>query len=203
MDYLKKLIAIIFIFSFGCIEQKPPVPNPGMKEEIENLTTESSRKSFLEQILKDDQKVRGDERQKLLLKYGNDSKEVMDYTKSQWAMDSINLLKITAYLEVFGYPSKEVLGKDASTAPWIVVHHCTDPYTRNYYFEALYKAYLNEDLDYNQMSLYLGRTYDFIFRKSFEMESPFKPDDKINALIEALDLNERKEKVLETVSNDE
>jgi hypothetical protein len=174
-----------------------------MKKEIENLTTAASKNSYLEQILKDDQKVRGDEEQELLLKYGKDSKEVMEYTKAQWTMDSTNLLKITSFLQAYGYPSKEKLGKEVATAPWIVIQHCTDPYTRNFYFEDLYDAYLNEDLDYNQMSLYLGRTYDFIFRKSFEMESPFKPNDKIDALIEALDLNERKEKVLKDISNDE
>jgi len=162
-----------------------------IEQQIEGLETGEDKRRFLEKILEDDQKVRDGKDSELMLKYGKDSKEHMEYVQAQWRQDEINLIKIEKYLEKFGYPSKNELGKDAAIAPWLVIHHSTDTQIRNRNFEVLYEAYLREDIDATAMSLYLGRTYEFTYGKRFRMESPYKSEDEINQLIKELDLKEK------------
>ncbi|HFA47851.1 MAG TPA: hypothetical protein ENJ95_02395 [Bacteroidetes bacterium] len=188
-----KFILIVFLILFcGCAE-KTKKEISAIEEEISQLNSIEDKKLYLEKILEDDQAVRNSEKSaELMLKYGNDSEEYMEYVKTQWKQDEINLHKIEAYLKKFGYPKNDEMGKNAVTAPWIVIHHQTDTGIRNRNFEILYKAYLNGDIDDTAMSFYLGRTYEFTFRERFKMESPFKSEDEINKLIEKLNLEEEK-----------
>jgi hypothetical protein len=163
------------------------------ENEINSLETDEAKRGFLEKIYKDDQQVRdGKKEAELLLTYGKDSKEHMDYVQAQWKQDEINLQKIETYLGKYGYPKKDELGKEAALAPWIVIHHSTDTGIRNRHFEILYQAYLTGDIEDTAMSLYLGRTYEFTFKESFEMKSPYRSEDKINQLIKKLNLEEKK-----------
>ena len=191
----KAIITFTIISLFGCNGQEHQ--NDGKANEIQNeilqLETANSKKIYLENILKDDQALRnGEKSAELILKYGKDSKEHMEYVKAQWKQDEINLRKIEAYLKKYGYPKKNELGKDAAIAPWIVIHHSTDTEIRNRNFKILYQAYLTGDIDDNAMSMYLGRTYEFTFKERFRMESPYKSEDEINLLIEILNLDEEK-----------
>lgn len=191
-----KLILIITIaLIVGCNENVNK-EDLNIESEINNLKTEQDKIKFLEAILEEDQKVRdGEKVAALMLKYGKDSKEYMEYINAQWKQDEINLQKIEIYLKTFGYPNKKSFGKDAAIAPWLVIHHSTDLGVRNRNFEYLYAAYLIEDIDDTAMSMYLGRTYEFTFRERLRMESPYKPEDEINQLIEKLNLEEKKAKV--------
>ena len=71
-----------------------------------------------------------------MLKYGKDSEEHMEYVKAQWRQDEINLIKIEKYLEIHGYPEKE-LGGQATTAPWMVIHHVQGYEVRERNFEKI------------------------------------------------------------------
>jgi hypothetical protein len=200
-----KIVKIIFLFSlisiFGCNGQsnQSGEKSNGIEYEIQQLETADSKKAYLEQILADDQAVRnGEISAGLMLKYGKDSEEYMEYVKAQWDQDEINLHKIETYLEEYGYPKKDELGKDAAIAPWLVIHHSTDTGIRNRNFEILYKAYLSGDIDDTAMSMYLGRTYEFTFRERFRMENPYKSEDEINQLIEKLNLEEEKANALQS-----
>lgn len=186
------LLIIPLVIIVGC-NTKQNKDYLNLKVDTSKLVTVKDKRNFLEQILEDDQKVRdGEAEAKLMLKYGKGSKEHMEYIKAQWRQDGINLKKIEAYFEKFDYPSKIELGRDAVTAPWLVIHHSTDTGIRDRHFEILYKAYLNGDIDDTAMSLYLGRTYEKIFGERHQMENPYKSEDQINQLIQKLDLDERK-----------
>ncbi len=185
---INKLAFIIVLFLFFGCNNKPNKQNSDIKSEIERLESVEDKKRYLEKILEDDQKVRGSKSQELMLQYGKDSKEHMDYIKAQWKQDEVNIQKVEAYFEKYGYPEKKIMGRDAALAPWSVIHHSTDIGIRNRNFGFLYDAYLNGDVDDTAMSMYLGRTYNFTYGESFNIESPFKPEDEINQLIEKLKL---------------
>jgi hypothetical protein len=193
----KVILAFTIVIIFGCNSQRNQNDEKAndIHNEIQQLETINSKKTYLENILEQDQLVRnGEKSSELVLKYGRDSEEYREYVKAQWKRDEINLRKIEAYLKKYGYPKKSELGKDAAIAPWIVIHHSTDTGIRNRNFEILYQAYLTGDIDDNAMSMYLGRTYEFSFKERFRMESPYKSEDEINRLIEKLNLEVEKAK---------
>jgi len=187
------LLTVTAIIIFGC-NGNLGTDYSYIYEDVGKLISEDDKRSFLEQVYKDDQKVRDNEKEaKLVLKYGKDSKEHMEFSKALWKQDEINLKKVDAYFERFGYPSKATLGRDAAIAPFFVIHHSTNTGVRNFYFEILYKAYLSGDIDDTAMSIYLGRTYKKTFGERHQMENPYRSEDQINELIRELGLEEKKE----------
>ncbi|MFT6320029.1 MAG: hypothetical protein ACJAT4_000951 [Granulosicoccus sp.] len=193
------ILGILILLLLGCGE-KAETENLEFEKVIESLNSNDDKRGFLEKVYEEDQKVRdGSKDAELMLKYGKDSKEHMEYIQAQWKQDEINLNKVEKYIEKFGYPKKKELGKDAAIAPWIVIHHSTDTAIRNRNFEILYKAYLAEDIDDTAMSLYLGRTYEFTFRERFRMENPYRSEDEINQLIKKLGLEKRKANVQKSI----
>ena len=132
-----KFILATFLILFLSCTGKESNGISELENEINKLESLEDKKQYLEKILEDDQKVRGIEGQELMLKYGKDSKEHMDYIKAQWKQDEINLRKIETYLGKYDYPKKDEMGRDVATAPWIVIHHQTDTEIRNRNFETL------------------------------------------------------------------
>lgn len=196
----KNIMLCIFLFLLYACNADKSIQNLDVFRDIEELHTDNDKRTYLENILKEDQLVRNSEKDAaIVMEYGKDSKEWMEYIKKQWRQDELNLKKIELYLSKFGYPSKTKLGNTASDAPWIVIHHATDIAVRNRHFKILYTAYLNNDIDDTQLSFYLGRTFRFVNREDFYIKSPFKPEDEINGLIEALDLHEEKLRVLQNL----
>lgn len=194
MKIRKIILAIIVISIFGCNgevnqsgEQLKEIEN-----EIRKLETTNAKKIYLEQILEEDQAVRdGEKSADLMLKYGKDSEEYMEYLKAQWKQDEINLIKIEKYLEIHGYPEKE-MGDMATTTPWMVIHHSQGYETRERNFEKVYEAYLKGDIDDGAISFYLGRMYEMKNGERLRMESPYRAEDEINQLIKELNLEKKK-----------
>jgi hypothetical protein len=119
--YALILLPLLFIV-LGC-SQKSKGSNSDYEKEILSLKTDEQKANYLKRILEDDQGVRdGAKSADLMLRFGKDSPEFMEYVEAQWAQDEINLSKIEKYLEIHGYPKKE-MGEDAITAPWMVIHH--------------------------------------------------------------------------------
>lgn len=189
------LTALLITLLLGCSEENNQ-HTIDIAGEIAILSTPEQHRQYLERISDDDQNVRSsEEAAEITLKYGKDSPEYLAYVRAQLRQDSINLLKVDQYLRKFGYPDKEVVGKEAANAPCLVIHHLTDTGLRNWYFEILYKAYLDGNINDTYMSLYLGRTYAFLHQEQFQMENPYTSKDEINGLIKALGLEEEQARV--------
>lgn len=196
---IEKVICLLFIIVLlGCKESEKN-EYAEFEEEIKALESDQSKKAYLEKVLEDDQKVRGTKGQEIMMKYGKDSKEEKDYIKAQWEMDDLNLFKVEKYMEIHGYPKKE-LGESATTAPWMVIHHSRHYDARERNFEKVYEGYLKGDIDDGAISFYLGRMYNMKNNKWIEIESPFKPEDEINLLIKELGLEDKKIKVQKLVN---
>ncbi len=164
-----------------------------------NLVNLEDKKQYLEKIFEDDQKVRGSHGQEIMLKFGKDSEEHRNYVQIQIDQDALNLKKVEQYLAQYGHPKESELGEIATITPWAVIHHANSYEERERNFVHLYRAYLQGDLDDGAISMFLGRMYQMQFGERFEMESPFKSEDEINALIEKLDLVDKKRKAQETM----
>jgi len=185
------LIGILLIFTTSC-KTTLPSSQTIIDKEIAALETLEDKKDYLEKIFDEDQGTRGPEGSDIMLQYGKDSKEFMDYVKAQWKQDELNLHKIEKYLEKYPYPDEDQFGWKAASAPWTVIHHQTDLDKRNRNFDTLYQAYKDGHLDDGALSFYLGRTYQFTFGKRLEMESPFQSKDEIALLIKELKLQKQK-----------
>lgn len=160
-------------------------------QEVQALTTVEDHKQYLEQIEADDQGIRQGNRGAMLkLQYGEDSEEYREYVQSFMAQDARNLLKIQAYLDQHGYPQWTEVGYQAASTPWLVVHHSSDPALRNSFFELFYRAYRNGNIDDNQFTMYLNRTYALLHGDLLTLESPYTTQEQIDTLVKLLDLSE-------------
>ncbi len=175
---------------------------PLIDSTFKKVKTLEEKKEYLEKIMEDDQKDRGGEAAEILLKYGKDSKEFVDFTKRQWKQDRINLIKIEKYIDKFGYPKKEIFGKEIAKIPYFVIHHAKGYEARERNFEVLYEAYLKGDIGSGTISSFLNRMYRIRNQQMFRMNSPFKIQDEIDQLIIELNLEEEKEEAHEKVNNE-
>lgn len=189
------LVFILLVFAACWACDRPQHQQALITQEVQQLKTNKQKRAYLEQIMKDDQAVRGEEGSNLMLAYGKDSEEYMDFVKTQWAQDELNLKKVEAYFAAYGYPDQRDVGRDAGFAPWLVIQHCTDPGTRNSFFEILYEAYLDKKLRDTEITFYLNRTYDFLFDERLVLENPYTTEDEINKLVTALELEDQKAKI--------
>ena len=201
MKISKILLATILVLIFAC-SGKVDTSDKQIKQiekEIQQLKGSTAKKMYLENILEDDQKVRnGDLSAKLVSKYGRDSPEHMEYVEKQWKQDEINLIKIEKYLDVHGYPNKQ-MGEKATTAPWMVIHHAQGYDIKERNFEVIYEAYLTDNIDDHAISFYLGRMYEMKNGERLRMNGPYQMKDEINQLIKGLNLEKEKEEVQKRV----
>jgi hypothetical protein len=154
------------------------------------LTTNQAKRAFLEEVLAKDRAVRmGSEEGRIIVKHGYGSAELYEYRKAQSDQDLANFESIGAYLEAYGYPKKDSLGKDATLTPYLVIHHQTDPGKRNQYFNYLYQAYQTGQISNRDFEKYLDRTYQILYRSIFDFGSDsLKTDEKIEMLMEEMKL---------------
>jgi len=193
MKITKLPFLFILLSIVGCNTQVNPVEE--IKKQVKQLETTEAKKLFLEKILEDDQKVRDSEKAAhLMMTYGKDSEEHMEYVRAQWKQDEINLIKVEAYLDTFGHPKKSEVG-DAADAPWLVIHHAQGYDVRERNFERIYEAYLRDDIDDGAISFYMGRMYQMKNGKRLDMENPFTTEDEVNRLIKELNLEEKQANV--------
>lgn len=178
---------ILLITFFSCTPNNIPNHN-SIENEIENLKTTEAKRSYLESIFRDDQKLRGGHGQQIMIKYGPDSKEYKEYIQHQIKQDAENLLKIETYMAKHRHPNKSEVGERAAVTPWAVIHHAQGYEVREKNFAILYQAYVQGDIDEGQLSMFLGRMYRIKNGHSFEMKTTHTAEDEINQLIIELNL---------------
>lgn len=171
----KTFYSIILLSVFACTN----VPENIIQREVEALKSLEDHKSFLEEIFAKDQ-----------------GKIEYTRTENEFALkndiNSINLIKIDCYLQQFEYPDRNELGEIAALTPWVVIHHyafADAVEIRLKYFDILEKAYQNGNIDDEQFSFYLNRTYQLKTGNSFHIEGTFTAEEKINKLYELLNIS--------------
>ena len=184
---IKRFLLCFALCSLGCKDKDSENPLP-INEEIAALKTLGQKNDYLEKIFRADQDIRDGRDSELVLKYGLDSPEVKSFHSKMESIDALNLEKIELYLKEFGYPNKDSVTTEAAMAPWIVIHHSMDVDKRKGFFSVLYQAYNDGFINTDQLELYLGRTYKFEYGTYPSGEGAYDPIEKINRLIEELNL---------------
>jgi hypothetical protein len=104
---------------------------------IEAKYNKPLRQELLE-ISKNDQEFRK-KRNIVIKEQGIDAKAVDSLTKLMLAMDSVNLVRIVAFLNKYGWQSPDQVGRDASTTQFLVIQHA-DLQTQIKYLPMIRKA---------------------------------------------------------------
>jgi hypothetical protein len=190
---MSKIVITIFLpFLIACNKnfesQNANADYSQIKMEIENLDSLQDKKKYLEGILQDDQSVRDHKiSSEIITQFGRDSKESHDFGKAMRQQDEINLYKVEYYLLVHEYPDKE-MGENATTAPWMVIHHAPEYEPRERNFRIIYDAYLKGSIGIDALSFFLGRMYEMKFGKRHRMENPYQMEDEVSQLMKKLGL---------------
>ena len=121
-------------------------------DHINSLKIDSSKfdkelMNLLAPILKDDQRYRGKEFDKMW--------------RQQARLDSINLKKIEPIISKRAYPSYKEVGLELADAIFLVLHHQSDVATRKKYLPYLEEAVMNKKLSQGFLDLYNDRTKRF------------------------------------------
>lgn len=182
---LSILSLLLLILTQGCKDNTNDTQTD-IVQEIKALTDDDAKRDFLELIFEKDQLVRKGDGE-IILEHGIDSEEFKTHTENMNTQDAENLAKIEYYLRVYRYPKKE-FGEIANMTPWLVIHHAGAYEDRVRNFPVLYKAYTQGDLDKGQFSMYLSRMYSHAKGAHPEMVGSYKEEDKINMMIETLEL---------------
>ncbi len=197
MRYLLPFLGLALLLNMAC-QDKQKAERLSIQEEIASLKTVKRKKAYLEDLFKEDQKLRQGQSSEIMARYGRNSPEDIKFTLQQIQQDSINLVKVEQYLSKYGYPNIKEVGDLAAQTPWAVIHHSSTYEERERNFEYLYGAYLDGNIDDGAISFYLGRMYEIRHGERLQMKSPFKAVDEINQLVDFLELTAKKKKVEES-----
>jgi hypothetical protein len=96
----------------------------------------------LEEILTDDQEYRG-KVDSVRKKYGLQSPEFKTLVKTINAKDSVNLIKVKAILDQYGWPGADIVGNSGALTVFLVIQHA-DLATQQHYLPALREAVRNK-----------------------------------------------------------
>ena len=130
------LFALAIVLLSSCKDDKKSFSELGLNK----LPTQKldSVANVLEIVYVDDQHLRQDY-QTIVKEFGLDSKQVKDFWGKQKKLDSINLIKVTAVIEKFGWLGIDEIGQEANSALFLVIQH-SDLNTQLKYLPILEKA---------------------------------------------------------------
>jgi len=153
--YLLVVGLVGFISCQQDIESKDKV-NEEQTEKIESNLNKSLAQQ-LDSILATDQKYRNPRaNESFKKKYGSDSKEVKERRKQMHEIDSINLIKVKAILDQFGWLGRSAVGEDGNVALFLVIQHA-DLETQEIYLPMLKEAVKNGKAEAADLALLVDR----------------------------------------------
>jgi hypothetical protein len=109
----------------------------------------------LDTIFKDDQKYRQDI-MTLMQKYGDTAKQVLNMAMKMRHNDSIDLIKIEAILDKYGWPSPKLVGEAGCGTVWVVIQH-SDLKTQERYLPMMRDAVKKGDAKASDLALLIDR----------------------------------------------
>lgn len=87
--------------------------------------------AILDTVMETDQKYRM-QFDDVMKKYGKESKEFKTLAKKMERADSINLIKVTAIIDKYGWPGPEMVGEAGNQAVFLVIQHADRETQRKY-----------------------------------------------------------------------
>lgn len=166
------LLLFCTVLGLSCASEQTSQYPPELQREVSQLISNEEKIAFLEKLYLGDQR---------------DRNTAIPH-KQLIANDSIRLQKMSAYLDVYGYPSRSKLSKSAADTPYIILHHAPTNTARHKYFPLMYKAMLDGNISDRTLASFLGRFQKIENGKWIEFDRPFTTEEEIDTLLEALDL---------------
>lgn len=177
---------------FSC-ENKPKEYVPEMaferqiKEEIGSLNNSLRKESYLLYINRLDKEPRIQE-EKVLENFGYESDEYKTIKEKISRTDIENLIRVEYYLEKYGYPDADSIGGLAVVTPIFILQHSPSYEKRASYFDMIYQAYLDKDIEADLLVIYLDGLHQLKFNEFLKIEGPYQPIEKVDVLLEKLEL---------------
>lgn len=100
-------------------------------KEREEANLDKTLVAILDTVYIEDQKYR-QQIDEIESKFGWESKEMQDHWKIIHEKDSINLIKVCKILDIYGWPSPDVVGRQGSSAIFLVIQHSELPIQEKY-----------------------------------------------------------------------
>jgi hypothetical protein len=186
------LFSALAIVILSC-ENQPKEYVPGMaferqiKEEIVSLNNSLRKESYLLYINRLDKEPRIQE-EKVLENFGYESEEYKTIKEKISRTDIENLLRVEYYLEKYGYPDADSIGGLAVVTPIFILQHSPSYEKRVSYFDMIYKAYLDKDIEADLLVIYLDGLHQLKFNEFLKIDGPYQPIEKVDVLLEKLEL---------------
>lgn len=98
--------------------------------------------AILDTVMQTDQQYRQQIRE-VEGKYGNPSKEMTELSEKINYYDSVNLIKVTAIIDKYGWPGPDVVGDEGNSAVFLVIQHA-DLTTQDKYLPVMREAVKNK-----------------------------------------------------------
>ncbi len=186
-------LLVISIAMLSC-ENEPKEYIPSMtfhrqvKEEIGSLDNSLRKESYLLYINRLDKEPRIQE-ETVVENFGYESEEHKTIKEKISRTDIENLIRVEYYLEKYGYPDADSIGGLAVVTPIFILQHSPSYDKRASYFEMIYQAYLDKDIEPDLIVIYLDGLHQLKFNEFLKIDGPYQPIEKVNILLEKLELN--------------
>jgi hypothetical protein len=144
--------AVVLITTVSCGQKKTEKQSAAgsvnsIAANVNALKADTSLKNALTMqllgIYEDDQKYR-QQLQGTFIKYGMQSKEVQELADQMNRMDTLNLVKVAAILDQYGWLGKDLVGQDGNSALFLVIQH-SKPEIRAKYLPMMRDAVKNNN----------------------------------------------------------
>jgi len=158
------------------------------KEIVKTLQSNSTKVAYLQGILSLDTEVREAERS-MVAKFGWNSAEHKASINKVKDAEKINLEKIEAFLDVYGYPDKQSLKSNSVDAPYTIILQINDLEAKERNFRHMYSAYRNKDLPGGSLANYMHKMYELKMGERMQLKNPFTEKFELDTLIRSLKLD--------------
>ena len=177
------LIVLLYgsMMFFGCWEM-PPKPAEIAKQ-VSQLETLEAKKLFLEKIITDIEAL--EIKEKTMRFSGSEEMEMLEKEKSNLSL--LNQMKISAYFDQYGYPSRAELGQYAAFAPYAVIYYVEGlDALKDDEFKYFYGAYRFNDIPEELFLSYLQLYYEKQIGARYRLDREVETTDNIEAIMDEL-----------------
>ncbi len=173
---MRAFCIILFCLSISCNFNK--TSEQIIEQEINSINTIEEQITFLENILKQNEKVRA-RRKRIFETYSQYSDAYKNVNFNMIRISGTNLSKVEAFLKKFDHPTPEKHGTKVADIPCIIIHQSPGGLeARHRNFIALHDAYQIGYISKKVFSEYLNRMYQI--SKGVYIQPTDKPQDTLD-----------------------
>jgi len=156
-------------------------------ELVKTLGNNDAKIGYLQGIESLDESTRKAERDALVQK-GYNSKEHLAAKAELLRAEKVNIEKVEAFLNIWGYPDKRSLKINAADMPIKVIHASDDLTVKKRNFKFLFKAFNNQQIPGSSFTSYLNKYYELSTGERMTIPNPYSEVFELDTLLRSLKL---------------